>query len=446
MELDAAYLEQKLSQLPPLSHYYVAFSGGVDSHVLLYLLSQLSNQQPSLQITAVHVNHGLQSQSNDWAEHCQQTCDDLNIPILVKKVSVDLDNGQSPEAAARDARYAVFRELVEEGCGLLMAHHEDDQAETVLLQLFRGAGVAGLSAMPGAMEFEKGWLLRPLLDVSRVQIEAFACQHGLKWVEDPSNTETSFDRNFLRHEIIPKLTSRWPALNTSLSRAASHQAEAASLLKQLAVQDYAGCHGRIVKTLSVSALLVLDLARQKNLLRYWIKTICGLRLPDSRHMQRILTEVLTATANANPLVQWGNVQVRRYRDDLYAISASEIGNMQELAEIKNWQVDKPLLLADGTKLRAERVKGKGLKLSLLESGKLLVGYRQGGEQCVPVGRGHHHSVKKLMQEWGIPPWQRDHIPFIFVDDELAQVVGHCVCEPFQAMPDEIGLFISQTGV
>ena len=446
MELNAAYLQQKLNQLSRLPRYYVAFSGGVDSCVLLYLLNQLRQQQPELDIKAIHVNHGLQTQAGDWARYCQNVCDELEIPLLIKSVKVVLDNGQSPEAAAREARYAVFREMLGEGEGLFMAHHQDDQAETVLLQLFRGAGAAGLAAMPESIAFEKGWLLRPFLGVAREQIEDYANQHGLKWIEDPSNIDTGFDRNFLRHDIIPKLTCRWPSLNTTLSRVASHQAEAARLLDVLAEQDYQLAQGQTPQTLSVSAVLMLDAGRQRNLLRYWLKTICQLSTPDSRHLQRILSEVLLAAVDASPLVEWGEVEVRRYRDELYALSASSAKDVAESFLQQPWNLDKPFILPDGSTLQIKQTQGKGLKQSLAKRSDVSVGFRQGGEDCRPVGRGHRHSLKKLMQEWGIPPWQRDHIPLLFVGDEPAQVVGYCLCEPFQAEPDEIGLFISQTGV
>lgn len=446
MELDAAYLLNKLNQLPRLSRYSVAYSGGVDSHVLLYLLSLLRRQQPDLNIQAIHVNHGLQQQADDWAQHCQKICDELDIPLLVMSVNVVLDNGKSPEAASREARYAVFREILGYGEGLLMAHHQDDQAETVLLQLFRGAGTSGLAAMPGSAVFEKGWLLRPFLDISRQQIEDLASKSNLKWIEDPSNVEISFDRNYLRHDIIPRLKSRWPALDVTLGRVATYQAEAAHLLEILAEQDYQQAIGQTPQTLSVSAVLKHDAGRQRNLLRYWIKKVRQLPLPDSRHLQRILSEVLPAAPDSSPLVEWHEVAVRRYRDELYVQPASFYQGFSEQFPQQPWDLDKPFRLPDGTELQVSQIRGKGLSQELTVGSKVSIAFRQGGEGCRSVGRGHTHSLKKLMQEWGVPPWLRDRIPLIYIDGKLAQVVGYCICEPFQAKKDEMGLFISQTGI
>ncbi|MGD8483544.1 MAG: tRNA lysidine(34) synthetase TilS [Thioalkalispiraceae bacterium] len=443
MELTTAYLQHQLQQWPQLSRYCVAFSGGVDSHVLLHLLSQLHQLQPSFRLRAIHIDHGLHPDSSAWAAHCQQVCDELAVPLEIIRVEVNERHAQGLEAAAREARYSAFRQCLGKDEGLLMAHHQDDQAETLLLQLFRGAGVAGLAAMPGYLAFEQGALLRPLLALRRTQLVDYAKQHQLDWVDDPSNLEARFDRNFLRHQVIPTLTARWPALSGNLSRVAAHQAEAAALLDELAQQDHQHCMGELSMTLSIKALAKIAPARQRNLLRYWLKQVCQLPLPDSRHLQRILDEVLPAAPVASPQVAWADVEVRRYRDGLYAHYQSSVEDLSAAFVRLSWPNPvEPLLLPDGTQLTMQRCQGQGLKQASADD--ISVGYRQGGESCRPLGRGHRHSLKKLMQEWGVPPWQRGRIPLIFVGDELAQVVGYCLCEPFQAGPDEIGVFISQT--
>jgi tRNA(Ile)-lysidine synthase len=451
MELNTATLQQQLKQLPRLPHYYVAFSGGVDSLVLLHLLAGLRQQNPDLNLSAIHIHHGLQQQANSWAEHCQKIAQQLDVDIQVVHVNVSAEGSQ--EAAAREARYQAFAQIIQPGEGLLLAHHLDDQAETLLLQLFRGAGVAGLAAMPAISEFASGWLIRPLLDVPRQDIEAYAKGQQLDWIEDPSNINTEFDRNFIRHDIMPGLLHRWPSLANTLSRAASHQAEAAGLLDVLAEQDYQVCKGPHQEqyTMSVSALLILEPARQRNVLRYWVRQVCQLPLPDTRHMQRILSEVLTASEDATPLVEWRYntqvVELRRYRDELYVQPVSEYSSSEEAFMSQYpWDLQQPFTLPDGSVLQLEQAQGIGLKANLVGQENIRVGFRQGGEKCRPVGRGHTHSLKKLMQEWGIPPWLRERIPLIFVDDEIAQVVGYCLCEPFQADSDEKGVFISQTGV
>jgi tRNA(Ile)-lysidine synthase len=201
--------------------------------------------------------------------------------------------------------------------------------------------------------------------------------------------------------------------------------------------------GELSMTLSIKALAKIAPARQRNLLRYWLKQVCQLPLPDSRHLQRILDEVLPAAPVASPQVAWADVEVRRYRDGLYAHYQSSVEDLSAAFVRLSWPNPvEPLLLPDGTQLTMQRCQGQGLKQASADD--ISVGYRQGGESCRPLGRGHRHSLKKLMQEWGVPPWQRGRIPLIFVGDELAQVVGYCLCEPFQAGPDEIGVFISQT--
>lgn len=447
MELNTAYLQQKLNLLPRLSHYYVAFSGGVDSHVLLHLFSELSKQEPGLNVSALHIHHGLQQQADSWTDHCKKIAQNMSIDIQVIHVNVSEQGSQ--EAAAREARYQAFKKVVLQGEGLVLAHHLDDQAETILLQLFRGAGVTGLSAMPSVASFVDGWLFRPLLDVPRASIESYANTHHLQWIEDPSNLDTRFDRNYLRHEVLPVLVKRWPSLTSTLSRAASHQAEAAGLLDVLAEQDYQVCAGPHLElnTLSVSLLMTLDAARQRNILRYWLRKVCHLPLPDTRHMWRIQSEVMNASEDATPLVEWRGVELRRYRDELFAQASSEkhkylIAYMNQYP----WDLVHPFQLPDGSLLKTEEMTGIGLKASLLGNTNVYVGFRQGGEQCRPVGRGHRHSLKKLMQEWGIPPWLRERVPLIFVGDVIAQVVGYCLCEPFQADHHEKGLFISQTDV
>ncbi|MEJ2142608.1 MAG: tRNA lysidine(34) synthetase TilS [Gammaproteobacteria bacterium] len=447
MELNTAYLQQQLNRLPPLTHYHVAFSGGQDSHVLLHLLAGLRQQQPGLNISAIHIHHGLQEQADNWATHCKKVGGELNTDVQVIHVTVNKEG--SLEAAAREARYQAFKQIIKPGEGLLLAHHLDDQAETLLLQLFRGAGVAGLSAMPVVTTFAEGWLLRPLLDVPRKLIKKYADTHHLCWIDDPTNLDTSFDRNYLRHRVLPLLSQRWPSLTNTLSRAASHQAEAAALLDVMAEQDYQQCKGSHQKftTLSVSSLKKLGAERQRNLLRYWLRQVCHLPLPDTRHMLRIQSEVLTASSDATPLVEWQGIELRRYRNELYAKDGSrEQGYREAYMNQYPWDLLEPFFLPDGSMLLPELTSGIGMKASLMGKANIRVGFRKGGEQCRPVGRRHHHSLKKLMQEWGVPPWMRERVPLIFVGDEIAQVVGFCLCEPFQARDDEKGVFISQTDV
>lgn len=437
----AAHLLDQLAQMPAASRYRVAYSGGCDSHVLLHALAGV-REQLAAPLAAIHINHRLSEQAGAWAEHCRRICTALDIPLVEVTVHAHPGLGESPEAAAREARYSAWRELLQAGEGLLLAQHQDDQAETLLLQLLRGSGPKGLAAMPPMTDFAAGWLGRPLLGQSRAALCRYAREQALDWIEDPSNLDTDLDRNYLRHELLPVLQARWPSAALTLSRAARHQGEAGQLLDELAAQDYAHCQGERADRLRLGPLQALSPARQRNLLRYWLASVRQLPLPDSKHLNRILDEVLYAAPDARPLVAWTGVEVRRYAGELYALSTRPAPGTGDL----DWQLWDPLsqprLVLAGRVLEAEPSMGQGLSRRQIEAHGLQVGFRQGGEWCRPAGRGHRHELKKLLQEWRVPPWQRADIPLIRIDGEIAQVVNYCLCEPFVAGADEPGLLIT----
>ena len=408
---------------------WVAYSGGCDSHALLHSLVELRSKIKA-EIKAIHINHGLSPLANEWEEHCRVICEQLEVPYVAIKVNA-VANKKSPEEAARIARYAEWKKLIKKDEAILLAHHQDDQAETVLIQLLRGAGVKGLAAMAPQQNFSMGLLCRPMLGFKREEIVSYAVEKSLNWIDDPSNFDTDFDRNFLRHEIVPLLETRWPSLKKTLSRTASHTAEADQLLTELAEQDWHNV--KESHQIKISALTALDKRRQRNVLRYWLVTICKLTLPDTVHLQRILEEVLTAAEDAKPEVVWQGGEVRRYQGLLYA--------QAKLVEPNNsipliWsELNKPFQSGE-IKLTATSSEGKGLSQDKLKAADISVKFRQGGETCRPVGRGQTHQLKKLFQEWQVPPWKRASVPLIYVGDELAQVVGYCLCEPFDAAETE----------
>lgn len=426
-----------LNQLPPARRFCIAYSGGRDSTVLLHALSGLrAFLSPDLLLYAVHVDHGLSPHSGAWARHCETACARLGISCHTLRVNAAPRPGESPEAAARQARYQAIASLIETGDCLLTAHHQDDQAETLLLQLLRGAGPHGLAAMPARAPFANGCLARPLLGFTRDELAAYAAQHDLSWVDDHSNFDTGFERNYLRHEVMPHLKQRWPSCASTLSRAATNAAEAAALLDALADNDLQALPGPLAVTLSVGELLKLDDARQRNALRRWFKTL-GLPAPWAAHLQRIQGDVLVAAEDSTPCVRWAGAEVRRYRDLMYAMPPLPA---HDANAVLAWDLDQPLILPDSNgKLIAHSVTGDGLKASLCRASTISVRFRQGGERCRPAGRGHTHILKKLLQEQGIPPWQRDRIPLIYVGDQLAAVAGLWVCEPFQAGSGETGI-------
>ena len=427
-----------LNSLPTASHYYIAYSGGVDSHVLLHLLATQAQVEIKQKLIAIHIHHGLQAQADDWASHCLQTAEKLTIECRVIHVTATAAPGQSPEAAARQARYtALAKCLPEAGC-LLTAHHLDDQAETVLLQLLRGAGPKGLAAMPITAEFAAGIHCRPLLSVSRAQLIAYAKQHQLKWIEDGSNADQKFDRNFIRQQVMPLLQSRWPQAATSLARSASNCFQHEILATTLAEIDYQKISDPLIGSIQISTLLQLSLARQANVIRHWISQQ-QLPLPNSKRLQTLLRQLASAAVDKNPCIRWPGAVVRRYRDEIFVAAENAISDDYNHMELL-WDLQQPLTLPKSLgQLIASPIQDQGLRLPL--GAKVYVRFRQGGERFQASGRNGSHPLKKYFQEWGVKPWLRDHIPLLFCGSELISVVGYAIANGWQAESLETGLQI-----
>ncbi|MGD8925798.1 MAG: tRNA lysidine(34) synthetase TilS [Thioalkalispiraceae bacterium] len=433
-----ASLLEKLRQYPVPASYVLAYSGGCDSHGMLHALVTIREQLQCRTIKVIHVDHGLQSQSSEWTRHCEAVCRHYEIPFNAIHLNLQVPKGKSTEAYARSARYAALESKLIPGDMLLLAQHQDDQAETLLLQLLRGSGVKGLAAMPEITKINDYWQARPFLSLTRDQIQAYAESMGLDWIEDPTNSDNRFDRNYLRNLVFPVLKQRWPSLSETIARASRHQAEANLLLDELAELDFQACQLAEKTMLAIAPLKNLSTARQRNLLRYWIADRCEYPMPDSTQCQRIIDEVLPAAEDAEPQVSWNDVIVRRYRDVLYLGR----GSAERFVRWRQtWDLKSPLVLPSGQRLLATEKKGQGLVLP--ETSDILsVRFRQGGEKCRLPGRQHRHELKKLLQSWGVPPWQRDQIPLIYVGDELAQIVGYSLCEPFLAKNEQTGYEIS----
>ncbi len=413
----------------------VAYSGGLDSHVLLHALAQL-RPVSGFTLRAVHVHHGLQTVADDWAGHCQQVCAGLDVPYVVEHIQVDGVADEGLEAAARRARYACLARLLAPGEVLLTAHHQDDQAETLLLQLVRGTGVHGLAGMPPLAPFAAGFHARPLLVFPRAGLERYAREQGLSWVEDPSNRALELGRNLIRHRILPLLRERWPTASRQLAQAARHASEAVALLDELARSDLATCARD--DGLQVSAIQRLSPARQRNLLRYWIR-VRGFRVPSTKQLELLQTELGSEPRTRHAAIRWRGAELRRHRDTL--VLRTDTAPPAMAGEVA-WDGTTPLLLPPiGRLLRLVPVHGRGLARARLDGAAFSVRFRRGGEICRLPGRDHHHKLKKLLQEAGVPPWEREQLPLLYVHDTLAAIGDRWVCEPYAAKPDEPGLAV-----
>jgi tRNA(Ile)-lysidine synthase len=437
-----AHLRHQLQPCRKAGRWVLGFSGGLDSTVLLDLVHALQKTLPDTPpVLALHIHHGLSPHADSWAAHCRAQCAVRGVPVEVLPVQVDTGAGRSVEEAAREARYQAFASRLEVDDMLLLAHHADDQAETLLLRALRGAGPVGLGAMAARRAMAAGRLLRPLLDVPRAALLAWARGHGLAWIDDESNADARFDRNYLRLEVLPRLAARWPGYLDTLGRTARWQRESAGLLVELAEQDAARAVDACGR-LSVAALLALSAPRQRNLLRHWLATL-ALPMPSEAQLAQIQAAALAAE-DAQPRVHWGGAEVRRHRGLLYAMRALPAWLAPPA---RTWRLPDGLQaspgaaagavldLADAGRLEAWPTTGAGLRAGL---GPLTLQFRQGGERCRPAGRAHSQRLKKLLQDADLEPWLRDRVPLLYCRDELVAVGDLWVCEGWQAGPGERG--------
>jgi len=415
--------------LEPCRHsrrWWIAYSGGVDSHVLLHSVAALVREGDYPPLAALHINHRINPRAADWAAHCRAVCDALGVELRVIEVDVARASGEGLEAAARTARYAAFERQLADGEVLLQGHHRDDQIETLLLRLLRGSGLAGLSAMPAARELGAGRLFRPFLNMPRSELMAYAQGHRLRWIHDDSNDDERFDRNFLRHRVAPLLEPRWPAYRQTLARAAEQAGEAGALLRELAAADLAAA--RRGAALDLSAYGALSPARQRNLLRHWLESQ-RLPLPSREQLEQVRTQC-GAAIDADICVSWPGVEVRRFRGALHAMAPLASPAETDLA----WQPLHPFGQPGLGQLRARPAIGQGLRADR----EYRVRNRRGGERCKPVGRAHSQALKKLLQERDVPPWRRDRLPLVYCGEELAAVGDLWICEGYQASGEQRG--------
>lgn len=398
-----------------LSPVLAAFSGGLDSTALLHRLAH----DPAIRergLRAIHVHHGLHARADTWAEHCDERCRAWGIALDVMKVAVQRDSGLGPEAAARKARRQAFAEALRSGETLALAQHRHDQAETFLLRALRASGPDGLGSMRPWRRFAAGWMWRPLLDTPRDALAIYAAHHGLHWIEDPSNADTALDRNFLRHRVLPLLRERWPHADDAFARAAALAADASGLLAAhdetllASVRDASGL------ALSVPALLALPAAQRARMLRHWVATLGWAPLP-AEGVARIEADLLgsrseVASDGRTPRFAWRSMEIRRWRDALHAIDADRALPPAWSCE---WDGRQPLILPNGDIWALAGADGF--------PSPLLAHARRGGERILLPGRVQHHTLKHVLQELGVAPWERTRMPLLSTADGALLAAG-----------------------
>ncbi|MBK5968053.1 MULTISPECIES: tRNA lysidine(34) synthetase TilS [Thiorhodovibrio] len=407
----------------PAAQVWIALSGGRDSSALLHAAVQAieglaTANRPAL--SAIHIDHGLHADSSAWAAHCRACCAALGVPLQVRLVDAAARPGQSPEEAARAARWSVWEPLLAPGEQLWLAQHQDDQAETLLLALLRGAGVTGLAGIARIRALGAGLAVRPWLDVTGAQIATYARAQRLHWIEDPSNQDSAFDRNYLRHRVLPLLRSRWPAASATMARAADHCAEAEGLIATASAGWLAEVRGQMPDTLSVSALRALPPEQCRAVLRHWLAQH-GFRLPSRRRLEQVSRSLLAARADASPLVAWSGCELRRYRDDLFALEPLPLPRVDALP----WDARQPQVL--GGRLGELSLPALGAA-SRRELGQLDVRFGVTGISCRPRPDGPRRRLKALFQQQGVPAWLRPYVPLIFAGEQLLAVAGVMLCD------------------
>ena len=407
--------ESLARHVPPQARLVLGLSGGLDSVALLHLLLALREQHP-FALRAVHVHHGLSPHADHWADFCARLCASHAVELSTHRVRIAPDDAAGIEAAARRERQRVFAAL--DADFLLTAHQQDDQAETLLLQLLRGAGPKGLAAM-AELQGRPGWRaaqLRPLLGVTRAGLQDYAQSHGLNWVDDESNRDIRYRRNALRQQVMPLLAAHFPGSSATLARAAALQADAAELLDDLARLDA----GTAIAgdRLDCMALAGLSRARARNLLRYFIEQH-GQPMPNARQLNEALHQLRDAVRDARVCVRLGAVELWRFRGGAYLVAPAPAS-----AAPVRWQGEAVLWVpAAGVRVQMDAVTGAGLKHAALTAGEVTLGVRQGGERLRLHAGGPHHRLKNLLQEHAIPPWQRDRLPLLWCNGRLAWAAG-----------------------
>jgi tRNA(Ile)-lysidine synthase len=424
-------LREKLSAFSTMERFVVAYSGGADSHALLHALVSLELPQS---ILALHVNHGISPNADAWQAHCEAVCQSMNVYFCSEGIQVVRD-GTGLENAARQARYDMFARHIGHGDMLLLGHHADDQLETFFLRLLRGSGVRGLGGMPEWRTIGDGSLFRPWLSCKRDEIRAYAIAHALPWIEDESNTDLQFDRNYLRDQVLPVLHRRWPQTGSAIARSMSWCGEADAVADELAEIDFFACYPhaeRLGWSLAFSYLRGLSRARRRNVLRLWL-TRCGVSVPGHRILDAIQEQTIDSRSDASPQVAWGEWQCRRYQGRLHIMK-----QLPSLDTDRIWNCQVTDVISDVGFGEVSFAPSLGYGMRVDGGRPLSVMFSREGVRCRPAGRAHSQTLKKLFQAAAIPPWLRERTPLIYQGEQLLAVGDWWVCADAAVSEQESG--------
>ena len=414
--------------------FLLAFSGGVDSVVLLDLLVNVLKESDALRI--IHINHNLNEHSNDWAQFSSEICEKYDLPLICESVEPKR-HGKGLEADARELRYQSFRDVIQDDEYLLTGHHQDDQMETLLYRIFRGTGIDGLMAIRREIKFGKGFLYRPMLNISREKIEEYAQLKNLKWIYDSSNDDSSYDRNFLRKDIIPLIKKRWPSVENKVSRLSVIAEQNQLLLNELAIEDVGQLKN--YNHLDIETLSEKSYPRIINIFRFMIKKN-NMSVPSMQVLNEGI-KTLMHSKSKSPSMTWNDNTIRRYKHRLYFLN-SALNSPNDLSNEMSWDIKKTINLGKNLgSIQARFLNGEGISLNRCPS-NLAIKYRKGGEEIKPSGHKITKSLKNLFQENNVLPWVRDKIPLIYVDQELISVGDLWFNQDFKASANEDGFLIT----
>ena len=417
----------------PKRRIFVAYSGGGDSSALLHAIAN-SAIRDTLEIVAAHINHGLIDASDDWENHCRDFARRLGLRFESLRLSKHPQNKQNVEAWAREQRYSWLEGLSSGGDFVVTAHHLDDQLETFLLRLFRGSGPFGLSAIKPEQALGRGYLIRPMLDMTKPDIEKYLSRYEIDYIDDPSNQSLNLDRNYLRHSVLPLIQQRWPHAAEKVAQAAYLQQQLASGLERNAfalLEQISAGDGECV---FVEKLKALDAQQRYFVVRAW----CDRRrlgVPEGKHVREIEKILATDEPSASMRLTWKNAELRYYQGMFYLRPRErDFDPAQQFV----WDMQSPLELPHGQLQKCDALSG-GLSKTVLGKDCEVGFYRHEGERCHPQKRNHSQTLKKLFQSWRVPPWERQRVPIIRIEGTIAAVVPYCVCRPFAAADGDSGI-------